>query len=140
MQTSLNLTPMSYPAVISNTGGLCICLLTEHSSADFITASRYLSGNPSGKRIFMDILVTIPVSSLFSISRNNFSPAEEISRRWQKFKTYIPTQVPMEARKRSKGAGKAPSPPLALDWSVFIVKPLYKASTCLPPGKVISII
>src|SRR5512143_3511363 len=47
----------------------------------------------------------------------------------------MPAQVAIEARKRSKGGGADPSPPARGGWSVRNVKPLYSASTRLPPGK-----
>src|SRR5262245_56616699 len=50
----------------------------------------------------------------------------------------MPAHVPTEARNRSYGAGALSSPPRPAGWSVATTCPPRRASTRLPPGKLIS--
>jgi hypothetical protein len=57
----------------------------------------------------------------------------------QKDFTYIPAQVPIDARNSSKGDGAEFSPPCETGWSVFIEWSFVWAVTNLPPSSVIYI-
>jgi hypothetical protein len=51
----------------------------------------------------------------------------------------MPAQVPIDARKWSKGVGAEPSPPYFMGWSVGMTVPSISALTFFPPGNVILI-